>query len=53
MNLEKLKSTIERAGLRDPEGTFAPHPAFGELRGKNLAVLMGRHLDHHLRQFSV
>lgn len=52
-NVAKLKEAIARAGVRDPNGNFDPHPAFGEIRGKNLGVLMARHLDHHLRQFGV
>ncbi|MEM1177104.1 MAG: DUF1569 domain-containing protein [Acidobacteriota bacterium] len=43
---------IERAYARGPEGPFEPHPAFGRLSGKSWGVLMARHLDHHLRQFS-
>jgi hypothetical protein len=28
-----------------------PHPFFGALSPKQWALLMGKHLDHHLRQF--
>ena len=30
-----------------------PHPMFGQLSGHSWGVLMWRHMDHHLRQFSV
>ena len=52
-NKKKLRASIEKIGARDPEGPFDPHPAFGDIRGKNLGVLSARHLDHHLRQFGI
>ena len=52
-NVARLKSAVERVSKRDPQGEFSPHPAFGQINGKNLGVLMARHLDHHLRQFGV
>jgi len=30
-----------------------PHPFFGSLKPQQWAILMYKHLDHHLRQFSV
>lgn len=30
-----------------------PHPFFGQLTPQEWAILMYKHLDHHLRQFSV
>ena len=48
-----LLDAIEKAATRGPEGPFEPHPAFGRLSGNSWGVLMARHLDHHLRQFSV
>jgi hypothetical protein len=33
--------------------TTHPHPFFGRLTPQEWAVLMYKHLDHHLRQFSV
>jgi hypothetical protein len=50
-NVGKLKTAVERLCARDPQGVFSPHAAFGHINGKNLGVLMSRHLDHHLRQF--
>jgi Protein of unknown function (DUF1569) len=52
-NLSKLKSAIERAGARGPQGSFSPHPMFGQLSVKDLSALLARHLDHHLSQFGV
>ena len=53
LNLTHLRAAIERIGERDPNGKFDPHPAFGEIKGNNLGVLVARHLDHHFRQFGV
>jgi hypothetical protein len=33
--------------------TAHPHPFFGRLKPGEWAILMYKHLDHHLRQFSV
>ncbi len=52
-NLTDLRAAITRLSARNPEGKFDPHPAFGEINGKNLGVLAARHLDHHFRQFGV
>jgi len=52
-NLAELQSAIARIGAKKPESKFAPHPAFGEINGNNLGVLIARHLDHHFRQFGV
>ncbi len=52
-NVAQLQAAIHRIAARDPNGRFDPHPAFGEIRGKNLGVLVARHLDHHFRQFGV
>jgi hypothetical protein len=30
-----------------------PHPFFGPLKPQQWAILMHKHLDHHLRQFDV
>ena len=52
-NVSKLESAVGRICSRDPNGPFDPHPAFGQIQGKNLGVLVARHLDHHLHQFGV
>jgi hypothetical protein len=52
-NVTHLRAAINRIGARNPEGKFDQHPAFGEINGNNLGVLVARHLDHHFRQFGV
>lgn len=49
----RLLGLIERFG-RTPPDEFAPtNPVFGRVSPTDWAVLSYRHLDHHLRQFSV
>jgi hypothetical protein len=53
----------ERARLIETIDSFAnkgaagcsqhPHPFFGRLKPRQWAILMYKHLDHHLRQFGV
>ena len=52
-NVTQLRAAINRVASRDPKGKFDAHPAFGDINGKNLGVLVARHLDHHFRQFGV
>jgi Protein of unknown function (DUF1569) len=57
-NLEKeqlrLRGLVERFALAGPKGcTTHPHSFFGRLTPDEWAVLMYKHLDHHLRQFGV
>ena len=33
--------------------TSYPHPFFGQLKPEQWAILMYKHVDHHLRQFGV
>lgn len=40
--------TLAEPGAYDP---VPPHPAFGAMRKRDWAVLIYRHIDHHLRQF--
>ena len=50
----QLRQRIERfATDRDAICTPHPHPFFGPLTPGQWAVLMYKHLDHHLRQFGV
>lgn len=50
----QLRHRIERfATDRDATCTQYPHPFFGLLTPGQWAVLMYKHLDHHLRQFGV
>jgi hypothetical protein len=50
-NAAKLHEALERIGQQGAGAPFDPHPAFGALKGKDVGALVGRHLDHHLRQF--
>jgi hypothetical protein len=50
----RLRGLVERFALAGPKGcTTHPHSFFGRLTPEEWAVLMYKHLDHHLRQFGV
>ena len=49
----RLLNTFHRVVAAGETNAWHPHPAFGKLSGHSWGVLMWRHLDHHLRQFSV
>ena len=50
----RLGSLIDRFVSGGPSAcTTHPHPFFGPLAPEEWAVLMYKHLDHHLRQFGV
>lgn len=50
----RLCSLIDRFVSGGPSAcTTHPHPFFGPLTPAEWAVLMYKHLDHHLRQFGV
>ncbi len=51
---ERLRELIDRFAAAGPEGcTTHPHSFFGKLTAQEWAILMYKHLDHHLRQFGV
>lgn len=51
---ERLTGTIDRFAAGGPAVcTQHPHPFFGKLTAHEWAILMYKHLDHHLRQFGV
>ncbi len=51
---EKLCGLIDRFVACGPAGcTTHPHSFFGKLTPEEWAVLMYKHVDHHLRQFGV
>jgi len=51
---ERLTGLIDRFAAVGPSGcTDHPHVFFGPLPPDEWAVLMYKHLDHHLRQFGV
>jgi hypothetical protein len=47
-----LAALLDEVLKRGPGGEWHPHPMFAHLSGRSWGVLMARHLDHHLRQFS-
>lgn len=54
MERERLGALIDRFTMAGPGGcTRHPHSFFGRLTPEEWAVLMYKHLDHHLRQFGV
>lgn len=51
---EKLGGLIERFAAAGPGGcTKHAHSFFGKMKPEEWAILMYKHLDHHLRQFGV
>jgi hypothetical protein len=54
MERERLRGLIDRFAAAGPKGcTTHPHSFFGQLTPEEWAILMYKHLDHHLRQFGV
>ena len=54
MERERLLALIDRFAAAGPAGcTKHPHSFFGRLTPDEWAILMYKHLDHHLRQFGV
>lgn len=51
---ERLCRLVDRFAAAGPKGcTTHPHSFFGKLTPQEWAILMYKHLDHHLRQFGV
>ena len=49
---QRLRELIDRFAAAGPAGcTTHPHSFFGRLTPQEWAILMYKHLDHHLRQF--
>ena len=49
---ERLRGLVERFAAAGPTGcTKHPHTFFGPLTPQEWAILMYKHIDHHLRQF--
>jgi hypothetical protein len=50
----RLIAAIESFATQGPMGCSRhPHPFFGPLNSQQWAILMYKHIDHHLRQFGV
>lgn len=52
-DLARLRDLLGDAARRGPSGAWSPHPAFGDISGKDYGALLYRHFDHHLKQFGV
>ena len=51
---ERLSGLIDKFTAEGAEGcTKNPHSFFGKMKPEEWAILMYKHLDHHLRQFGV
>lgn len=51
---ERLRGLIGRFAAGGPAGcTTQPHAFFGKMTPEEWAILMYKHLDHHLRQFGM
>ena len=54
MERTRLCGLIDRFAVAGPKGcTTHPHSFFGQLTPEEWAILMYKHVDHHLRQFGV
>jgi hypothetical protein len=53
MEQERLRGLIDRFAAGPKGCTKHPHSFFGRLMPEEWAILMYKHLDHHLRQFGV
>ena len=50
----RLNGLLDRFAASGPAGcTKHPHSFFGPLKPEEWAILMHKHIDHHLRQFGV
>lgn len=52
-DLAKARERLRAAAERGVHGSWARHPAFGDVSGKLYGVFIHKHFDHHLRQFGV
>jgi hypothetical protein len=51
---DRLSGLIDKFAAAGPAGcTTNPHSFFGKMTPEEWAILMYKHLDHHLRQFGV
>ena len=50
---QTLLSYIEKFASASDDFAWTPHFRFGQLAGKEWAILSHKHLDHHLKQFGV
>lgn len=50
-DLTRLRAMLKSVAERGADQNWAPHPAFGDLSGKDYGALIHRHFHHHLDQF--
>jgi hypothetical protein len=50
-DVAELRALLDRFAARAPDGTWAAHPAFGAMSGREWGRLCHKHLDYHLQQF--
>ena len=50
---DRCLALIQQFSAQPLESLTAPHPAFGAMTGRESSQLQAKHLDHHLKQFSV
>jgi hypothetical protein len=51
--LRSFGELLDRTASRNVEDPWPDHPAFGPMSRRAWGVLMYKHVDHHLRQFTV
>lgn len=52
-DITTLREQLSGAVARGAKASWAEHPAFGNISGKDYGVLIHRHFEHHLGQFGV
>lgn len=52
-DLARLCAALEGVAARGPGGAWPSSPVFGRIGGRTWGALLGKHFDHHLRQFGV
>ena len=50
-DLQRLRDLLSATAARGASASWASHPAFGDISGRDYGVLFYRHFDHHLGQF--
>lgn len=52
-DVARLRGQLQDVARRGMAAEWAPHPAFGNIKGRDYGTLIYRHFDHHLTQFGV
>jgi len=48
-----LRGLVLRVNAKSPNAVWRASPVFGEMTGESWCALLGKHMDHHLKQFGV